>query len=184
MGVDGTRSTPTSRTTSFGRRAGEFDAERGEQPLDLARLQVEPAQTLHEARVEGERCVCLRRLSRHLDLAGGAAAKIAHERGRLFEPRNDEGGIDAALEAMTRVRLNVEPAPRARRALGIEIGRLDKNVGGGVRHAGVLAADDAAEAEHAFIVGDDAHIRIDVIALAVERAEGFALAPEPRTDRA
>ena len=50
--------------------------------------------------------------------------------------------------------------------------------------AGIFAADHAAKSEHAAIVGDDAHVGVDIVALAVERLEGFALAPKPRADRA
>ena len=50
--------------------------------------------------------------------------------------------------------------------------------------AGLFAADHAAKTEHAALVGDDAHVGIDVVALAVERLEGLALASKPRADRA
>ena len=34
------------------------------------------------------------------------------------------------------------------------------------------------------IVGDDAHVRVDLVGLAVERREALAFAPKPRADRA
>ena len=99
-------------------------------------------------------------------------------------PGTDECRIDAALEAEARIGLDAQRAAGARRALRIEIGRLDEHVGGLVGAAGVLAAHDAAKAEHARIVGDDAHLLVDLVGLAVEREEVLARLAEPRADRA
>ena len=41
---------------------------------------------------------------------GVAAAEIEHHRGRELEARQHEGGIDAALEAVARVRIDAELA--------------------------------------------------------------------------
>ena len=80
--------------------------------------------------------------------------------------------------------MDAELPPGARRALRIEIGRLDEDVGGRVRDAGVLAADHPAKPEHGAVVGDHAHVGVDLVALAVEREELLALAAEPRADGA
>ena len=112
-------------------------------------------------------------------LLGVAAAKLQHQLGGKLEPRHHEVGIDAALEPEPRVGLDAELAAGARRALGIEIGRLDEHIGGGVGDAGILAADHPAKTEHFRVVGDHAHIGVDLVALAVEREEFFALASKP-----
>ena len=51
-------------------------------------------------------------------------------------------------------------------------------------NAGVLAAHHPAKPEHGAVVGDDAHVGVDRVGLAVERGERLALAPQPRADRA
>ena len=101
-----------------------------------------------------------------------------------LEPRHDEIGIDAALESEARVGDDAELPPGARRALRIEIGRLDEDVGGGIRDAGLLAADHPAKPEHGAVVGDHAHVAVHLVALAVEREEPLALPAEPRADGA
>src|SRR4030095_4049782 len=164
--------------------AVERDAERREELLDLARLEFEPAQALDEAEVDLEGRIGLWRLTRDGDLACLAAAKLTHEVCGKLEPGNYKLGIDAALETIARVRLDIAPAPGAGRALGIEIGRLDEDVGGGVGHAGLFAADHAANPEHFGVIGNDAHVAVNLVGLAVEREKGLASPPEPRADRA
>ena len=79
---------------------------------------------------------------------------------------------------------DAELPPGARRALRIEIGRLDEDVGGGIGDAGLLAAHHPAKPEHGAVVGDHAHVAVDLVALAVERDELLALPAEPRADGA
>ena len=67
---------------------------------------------------------------------------------------------------------------------GIEIGALDQDVGGVFADAGMFAADDAAEAQHARVVGDDAHGGRDVVDVAVERLEALAFAAHAGAQRA
>ena len=57
------------------------------------------------------------------------------------------------------------------------------DLGGRRGHAGLLAADHPAKPEHGTIVGDDAHVVVDLIGLAVEAKEFLALAAQPRADR-
>ena len=172
------------RRLQLWRRARKPDAERGEEALDVARLQIEAAQPADEPRIEGERRVRLRRLAGDRHLARGAAAQVEHHACRELEPRHDEVGIDAALEAVAGIGLDVEPPPRPCRALRIEIRGLDEDVAGPLGGAGVLAAKHAAKPEHPAVVGDDAHIGIDRIALAVEAFERLAPLAEPGSDRA
>src|SRR5262249_7810229 len=164
--------------------AVELDAERFQQRLDLARVEFETAYPLDEAEIEFERGVRLRRLAGDLDLAGLAAHKLEHKLSRKLEPGHDEVWIDAALESETCIGLNVEPAPGARRTLRIEIGRLDEHVGRAFGDARLLAAHHPAKPEHSAVVGDDAHVAVDLVGLAVERDEFLAAAAESRLDRA
>src|SRR5262249_10701071 len=87
-------------------------------------------------------------------------------------------------ESEPRIRLDIEFPARARGALRIEISGFDEHAGGCVGAASVLAADYAAEAEHAAGVGDDAHVLVDFVSLAVERRDGFAFLAQPGADRA
>ena len=93
-------------------------------------------------------------------------------------------GIDAALEAIARIALHAGLAAGGGGAQRIEVGALDQHVLGLVRAAGVLAAEDAAEAQHRAVVGDHAHGLVDLVRLAVEAVERLALAAEPRADGA
>src|SRR6516164_10238474 len=126
----------------------ELDGERSKELLDLAWLEREPAQALYEAEVELEGAVRLWRLSGDRDFARLAAAKLKHQVSGKLEARHHKLWIDAALEAVARVRLDIEPAPRARRALRIEIGRLDEHIGRALCDAGLFAADYSAKPEH------------------------------------
>ena len=147
-------------------------------------LELEPAQALDQAEIEFERLVGLGRLAGDGDLARLAAAKLEHHLRGQLEPRHDEIGIDAALESEARVGDDAELPPGARRALRIEIGRLDEDVGGGIGDAGLLAAHHPAKPEHGAVVGDHAHVAVHLVALAVERDEPLALPAEPRADGA
>ena len=104
--------------------------------------------------------------------------------GGEIEARQDEGRIDAALEAVARIALHAGLAAGRGRAQRIEIGALDQDVRRRLRAAGVLAAEDAAEAEHGAIVGDHAHGLVDLVRLAVEAGELLARLAEPRADGA
>ncbi len=155
-GAGDVRAPGRGRRLEFGPFALECDAERPQKALDLGGGQVEPAQSLDQARVEGERRIGFGRLAGHLDLAGAPAAQIEHQRRGQLKPRHHEIRIDAALESHPRVGLNVELPPRARCALRVEISGLDEDVGGGGRRPRLLAAHHAAEAQDVGFIGDDA----------------------------
>src|SRR5512136_3095528 len=141
--------------------ADQVHPERAEQALDLGVRQIEPRETLDEPGIEPEWRTGLWRMALQGLLAWAAAADVEHQLGRELKPRQHEMRIDAALEPETRVGLNVQLATRSRRALRIEICRLDEDIGGCLGRAGVLAADDATKPEHAALVGDDAHVVVD-----------------------
>src|SRR5262249_20666150 len=95
-----------------------------------------------------------------------------------FEPRRDEGRIDAALEAVARVADDLEPAARRGGADRIEQRRFDENLRCRLGAAGRLASDDAAEALHAVLVRDRGDLGIERVFAAVQRRELFAGARE------
>ena len=99
-------------------------------------------------------------------------------------PGLDEGGVDAALEAIACIALHAGLAAGGGGAQRIEVGALDQDVLGFGGDARVLAAEDAAEAQHGAIVGNHAHGVVHLVGLAVEAGEPLALLAETGTDRA
>src|SRR5439155_14803747 len=63
--------------------------------------------------------------------------------------------VDAALEAIRRVRLEAQTAGRSADHRRLEPGAFEQNVPGAVRDLAVEPADDAAEGNGAAGVGDD-----------------------------
>ncbi len=101
----------------------ELDAECCEFAADVPMWQRQPAQAADHGHVEFERWRRLRRLAGDRDLARAAAAQVEHHLRGELQARQHELRIDAALEAETRVGLDIQRAAGARRALRIEIGR-------------------------------------------------------------
>ena len=85
-----------------------------------------------------------------------AAAQLHHQLGGQLEPRHHEGRIDAALEAVARIRIDAELAAGLRDVDLVPQRQFDQHVGGVLVAAGGLAAHDAGEQFDAVIVGDDA----------------------------
>ena len=101
----------------------------------------------------------------------------------ISAPVCDEGRIDAALEAVAGIGIDPELAAGRRGAHRIEIGRLEEDVRRLGGAAGLLAADDAGDADCGpsssaitVIVG------IERIGPAVERLDGLAVAREAGVD--
>ncbi len=90
---------------------------------------------------------------------------------RELEARQQEGRIDAALEAIARVRIDAELAAGLRDVERLPQRRLDQHVGGRLRAAGGLAAHDAGERFRPGLVGDHAHRVVERVGLAVEREQ-------------
>ena len=68
----------------------------------------------------------------------GRRRRIRRSAGWRAPARGDEFRIDAALEAIARIRNDAELAPGRRRARRVEIGAFDEDVGGGVGAARCL----------------------------------------------
>ena len=88
------------------------------------------------------------RRARDRDLGRLAAAEVEHHLRRELEPRHHEGRIDAALEAVARVRIDAELAAGLRDVERRPQRRLDQHVGGVLVAARRLAAHDAGERLH------------------------------------
>ncbi len=129
-GVDGTRSTPRMRTTSSTTSALPCTSAPPRRHRDLHPLalagdeEAEPLEhAAHFRQRHGEAGEALELGQRKIDDALGrfgaagdgdlrrrAAAQVEHHAGREFEPRQHEGRIDAALEAIARVGIDAELA--------------------------------------------------------------------------
>ena len=108
------------------------------------------------------------------DLGRLAAAQFEDQPRRDFQTGADKGRVDAALEAIARVADDVEPAAGRGGADRIEQRRLDIDLGRRLGAAGRLAADHAAEALHAVVVGDRGDLRVELVFAAVERQQPLA----------
>ena len=148
------------------------------------RAHVDAREAPHLAEVERDDVAALRHLSRHLGLRRRAAAHLEQQVRREVQPGHDEGGIDATLETVARIGDDAGLPARLRRPGGIEVGAFNEHVGRLFGAARRLPADHAAEAQNAAIVGNDAHLVVDRVALVVERLEALAGLAEPGPDRA
>ena len=117
----------------------------------------------------------LRHLAREGGLAWAAAAQIDHEAGGEVEPRQGEGRIDAALEAVAGVRDDAEAPAGAGDGARVPERRFDQHIGGGLVAARGLPAHDAGDRLDAVVVGDHHRIGIEPVGLAVERDEALAV---------
>ncbi len=118
------------------------------------------------------------------DLRGRPAAQIEDHAGGKLHARSGEGRIDAALEAVAGVGIDLQAPAGAGGAGGIEIGCLDDDVDGRVGHAGAQAAHDAADALRAVIVADEGFGAVEDVGLLVEGLEAFARAGQADGNRA
>ena len=117
-------------------------------------------------------------------MRGCTTAEIEdHPRGDLRTHRR-EGRIDAALEAVARIRGDAELAARCRRAQRIEPGGFEEDIDGLVGAARRYAADDAAEGFRTRVIGDHRHVAVQCVGLVVERLQRLAVFGEARMDGA
>ena len=108
-----------------------------------------------------------------------AAAQFHHQSGREFEPRHHEGRIDAALEAIARIRIDAELAAGLGNIDLVPQRRFDQDISGLFVAAGALAAHNAGHRLHAMIVRDHADAGIERVGAAVERQQTLAVARAP-----
>ena len=205
MGADGTLSRPAMRTTSSTRSAAPWMSGRQLGAVTFAAVLVPstakpsassvaricfsgsamPASFSTRPNREGDDRLRLGRRAGNPCLRRLAAGHLQHHGRGEIEAGLDEGRIDAALEAIARVALHAGLAAGGRRAQRIEVGALDQDVLGLGRAAGVLAAEDAAEAQHGAVVGDHAHGARRHRSVLPSRPRNFSpFLPEPRADGA
>ena len=92
----------------------------------------------------------------------------------MVQPFGGEGRIDPTLEAVARVRIDPERAPRVGDLHRIPVGAFDEDAGGGVGAAGALAAHDAGDADRAGVVRDDDLAFGEGVGPLVQRLDGLA----------
>ena len=92
-----------------------------------------------------------------------AAAELEHQLGRHLQARHHEGRIDAALEAVARIRIDAELAAGLGDVDLVPQRRFDQHVGGVLVAARGLAAHDAGERFDAVIVGDMTHMPLSSV---------------------
>ncbi len=164
-GVGGTRSRPRMRTISSTRSALPSTSPRQlgaatftvspepatmkpsavEHALDLAHLGLQPREPARLGEREIDHAAAVGNGAREHDLGGLAAAELQHELGGELQPRHGKGGIDAALEAETRIGNDPELAPGLRDIGRVPQRRFDQHVGRRFRAAARFAAHDAGE---------------------------------------
>src|SRR5882762_8724992 len=113
-----------------------------------------------------------------------AAAELEDQARRTLDAVDVVREIDAALEAVRGVAREVVAARASRHRLGIEERGLEEDVPRRRVRLGALAAHDAAQADHARVVGDAQHRLVDLDLLLVEQQDFFALAAPAYVDRA
>ena len=124
---------------------------------------------------------------RRVALSRGSWGRSAGRHGGDLRPRRrcpvparywpgclDEGRVDAALETVARVAVDLQLLPGLGRAHGVEIRDFQVNALGGFGNGRGHAADNAAEAQHAGIIADDRHLVVECIGLVVQRFQLFA----------
>ena len=193
-GVSGTLSTPTMRTTSSTISALPSTSARQDgtatfttlpvpatkkprwprMRFDLRQRHIETGEPLDFVDREIDRPLVDRLAADHDVLRRRAAAQIEHHLRREFEARHHEIRIDAALEAVARIRIDAELAAGLRDVDRLPERGFDQHVGGGLVAAREFAAHDAGERFDALVVGDHADRVVELVGLAVEREQFLA----------
>ena len=153
---------------------GDHEAEPVEHAAHFRERHVEAAEALQLRQREIDHQLRHLRIAGDRDLGRRAAAEVEHHLRREFEPGHQEGRIDAALEAVARVRIDAELAAGLRDVERLPQRRLDQHVGGVLVAAGGFAAHDAGERFRPGVVGDHAHGVVERVGLAVEREQLLA----------
>ncbi len=105
---------------------------------------------------------------------GLAAADVEDELGDALDVLHRQRRVDAALEAMPGVGVEVEAARAARHGFGPPERSFDVDVARGIRHRGGVAAHDAGQRFDRVLIGDHAHLVVELDRVAVQQLELFA----------
>ena len=179
IGLDGGRRAPArhgDRERPLRAMRLGHEAERGKDAAHLGHGGIDAAKAFHLGDRELDDIDRVRNLAGEEDLAWASATEIHDHLGGEFETRHVEGRVDAALVAVAGVGVDAELAAGLGDVERFPQRRLDENVGGRLRAAGELAADDAGQRFDAVFVGNHAHRRIERVGAAVERQQFLAVA--------
>ena len=125
---------------------------------------------------------CRRKLSADVDVAGPPRAGERYEQlGRKTSRRLGEVWVDALLPPIRPVGTQPKPLGALQDRDGLEVRRLEQDVGRRVGDLRVLAAHDSRKRDGTLRIGDHEVARAEAARRAVERAELLAL-PRPAND--
>ncbi len=162
----------------------QLESERGQNAANLLVRDLDAGKLLDAGELEQDRLPLVGWGASDNGLGWLTAAQFQDHVRCHVEAGHDESRVDATLEAVAGIRNDAGSPASGSRAQRIEVGAFDEDIGGLPGAAGGLAAHDATEAEGALLVGDDAHVRLDLVRLAVERGETLASLAKPRADGA
>ena len=166
----------------LGRAAHRLQAERQQDPGDLARVDRDPQDPGDLVEPEGDRRPLdaeparvdhagVERSSRRLEDQLGAAT--AGPLGRL--------GVDRPFEPVARIAVEAEGPRSLPDVQGVEPRGLDQDVGRTRADLGLEPTHHAAQADRLRGIGDHEHVGGQLVGLAVDRLQGLAL-PSPTRD--
>ena len=115
--------------------AGHHETEMAENALHLCQGHVDSGQSFDLGERKIDHAIVAEGVADHDVLRRRAAAQLHYQPGRHFQPRHHEGGIDAALEPITRVRIDAELAAGLRDVDLVPQRRFDQHVAGLLRAA-------------------------------------------------
>ena len=119
-----------------------------------------------------------------VDVAGPSRAGERHEQlGRETRRRLSEVRVDALLPAVRPVGSQPQPLGALQDRDGLEVRRLEQDVGRRVGDLGILAAHDPRKRDGTLGIGDHEVARVEAARRAVERAELLALRARRTTTR-
>ena len=157
-------------------RAAEFL----EQRLHFCRSDGQPRKSRHVCLVEGDGALPVWGCACNGGMGDVSAAGIENDPGCSRQSVGAAFGVNAAFEPVSRIRCDSRHPAGARGAERVKPGGFDEHIRGFIADGGGLAAHDAAEADNAGFVGDDAHFLGEFVGLAVQCREGFPRLAEPR----
>ena len=158
----------------LGQIAFQTEAEAGQRLALFAFGDVHADKALHPRGVELVGAAVIGNGAGDDHTGGFAAAEIDDHLGCQFQARQGEFGIDAPLEPVARVRVDLESAAGQRDLHVVPEGGFEEDVDGLLGHARSGAAHDAGDAFRFVGVGDYHHAGFEGIGLVVERLDGLA----------
>ncbi len=151
----------------------EFDPERGQRGPDVFVVEAGAEHRVHPAGPQADALAFDRRRIHVSDVGGDLCAGHLHQ--QLHRPLGvalDRIGIEATLEARARLAAQLEPLGAAGDAHALEVGRLEEDLGGGLRHLGGGPAHDPGDGLRCALgVADEEILTGELTLDAVERGD-------------